>query len=106
MDLADDDLVLARHLIDRQHRAQVVVGAVVVPVAQRAVGLGFAQLAARVAGVSGMRAVDRYPEGDTAVAIAAKVLAVITVVQARGFDGGGGWVGGNREVPGGEIEHD
>ncbi|MDT4869053.1 hypothetical protein FQZ97_1040610 [compost metagenome] len=100
VDLADDDLVLARHLLHRQDCAEIVVRAVVVPVAEGTVGLGFSQLAAGIAGVFGVRAVYRYPEADTAIGIAAEVLAFIAVVEAVGGDEGQGVDGRDRQVPG------
>ncbi|MCY1185051.1 hypothetical protein D9M73_257990 [compost metagenome] len=43
VDLADDDLALAGNLLDREHGAEVVVRAALVPVAEGAVGLGLPQ---------------------------------------------------------------
>ncbi|MOA61106.1 hypothetical protein D3C78_1861610 [compost metagenome] len=62
MDLTDDDLPGRRHLAHAEVRAEVVIRAGVGPVAQLAVGVGFAQLGAWVGCVRGGGAIHRHPE--------------------------------------------
>src|SRR3989338_1510366 len=105
VDLPNDDLALARHLGDRHDRTQITVAALQAPVAQRTVGLCFPQLAARITLTFGQRALDRYPEVDAAIGLAAKILAVIAVIETGRVDQGRRVMTGNRQIPGGEVDH-
>ncbi|MNL32879.1 hypothetical protein D3C87_1547570 [compost metagenome] len=62
VNLANDDLAGARHLVHREGGAQQVVGIRVIPVAQRAVAVGFAQFSAWVDCVFGFGAGHWRPE--------------------------------------------
>lgn len=92
-------LSLEGALGDLQGGAQVVVGSLVLPVAQLAVCMGLAQLAARVLGVGGGGAVDRSPEEQRTVDVLEVVVLIAANEQRRG-DGGGRLADGDGQVPG------